>query len=82
MTKQAEVTTTAVTTTYDSLYYLERACQMQVLARSTGLPLRRLPNEVIDHTRQQFAASNTDSAPLHFESLKRILDKEEPDYKA
>ena len=71
-----------VARTYDSLYYLERACQMQVLARSTGLPLRRLPNEVIDHTRQQFAASNTDSAPLHFESLKRILDKEEPDYKA
>jgi len=71
-----------VARTYDALYYWERACQMQVLARSTGLPLRRLQNEVIDHTRQQFAASNTDSAPLHFESLKRILDKEEPDYKA
>ncbi len=52
-----------------------------MLARSTGLPFRRLPDKVVEHTRQQFAASNTDSAPLHFESLKRILDKEEPDYK-
>lgn len=70
-----------VARTYDSLYYLERACQAQVLARSTGLPLRRLPQEVIDRTKQQFAQSNTDSAPLHFESLKRILDRDEPDYK-
>ena len=76
------VTGSTVARTYDSLYYLERACQAQVLARSTGLPFRRLPDEVIEHTRQQFAASNTDSAPLHFESLKRILDKEEPDYKS
>lgn len=70
-----------VAATYDSLYYLERACQAQVLARSTGLPLRRLPQEVIDRTKQQFAQSNTDSAPLHFDSLKRILDRDEPDYK-
>ena len=76
------VTGSSVARTYDSLYYLERACQAQVLARSTGLPLRLLPDEVIERTRQQFAASNTDSAPLHFESLKRILDKEEPDYKS
>jgi hypothetical protein len=61
---------------------LERACQAQVLARSTGLPLRRLPAEVIEHTKQQFARSNTDSAPLHFDSLKRILDRDEPDYKS
>ena len=75
------VTGSTIARTYASLYYLERACQAQVLARSTGLPFRRLPDEVVEHTRLQFAASNTDSAPLHFESLKRILDKEEPDYK-
>lgn len=67
--------------TYDRLYYLERACQAQVIARSTGLPLRRLPDEVIEATVRQFATSNTDSAPLHFDSLKRILDRDEPDYK-
>ena len=70
-----------VARTYDRLYYLERACQAQVIARSTGLKLRRLPDQVIEATVRQFAASNTDSAPLHFDSLKRILDAEEPSYK-
>lgn len=75
------VTGSTVARTYDALYYLERACQAQVIARSTGLPFRRLTDDVIEHTKHQFATSNTDSAPLHFESLKRILDREEPDYK-
>ena len=75
------VTGTSVARTFDRLYYLERACQLQVIARSTGLPLRRLPDDIIDATVRQFAASNTDSAPLHFDSLKRILDRDEPDYK-
>ena len=76
------VTGSSIARTYDSLYYLERACQAQVLARSTGLPFRRLPDKVVEHTKRQFAASNTDSAPRHFASLKRILDREEPDYKS
>jgi ribulose-5-phosphate 4-epimerase/fuculose-1-phosphate aldolase len=75
------VTGTSVARTFDRLYYLERACQLQVIARSTGLPLRRLPDDIIEATVRQFAASNTDSAPLHFDSLKRILDRDEPDYK-
>ncbi len=75
------VTGTTIARTYDALYYLERACQAQVIARSTGLPLRRLPDDVIERTKLQFAQSNTDSAPLHFEALKRVLDKDEPEYK-
>lgn len=75
------VTGSTVARTYDWLYYLERACQAQVLARSTGLPLRRLPDEVVQATIDQFEGSNTDSAPLHFEALKRVLDRDEPDYK-
>lgn len=64
---------------YDDLYYLERACRTQVLARSTGLPLRRLGDAVIQATQQQFQGERV-SAPLHFAALKRILDREEPDY--
>jgi ribulose-5-phosphate 4-epimerase/fuculose-1-phosphate aldolase len=75
------VTGSTIARTYDHLYYLERACQAQVIARSTGLPLRRLPDEVIAHTVQQFAQDNTDNAPVHFDALKRILDRDEPDYK-
>jgi len=76
------VTGSTISRTYDALYYLERACEAQVIARSTGLPFRRLPDEIVERTKQQFKTSNTDSAPLHFNALKRILDKEEPDYKA
>jgi ribulose-5-phosphate 4-epimerase/fuculose-1-phosphate aldolase len=68
-----------VAAAYDDLYYLERACQVQVLARQTGLPLRRLSNSVIDHTLQQFRAERMSAQP-HFESLKRLLDRDEPDY--
>ena len=32
----------SVAEAFDSLYYLERACRLQVLARSTGLPFRKV----------------------------------------
>lgn len=73
------VTHRTVAEAYDDLYYLERACQLQVIARQTGLPLRRLPDAVLKHTEAQYG-DDRQSAPLHFASLKRILDREEPDY--
>ena len=36
------VTGPDVATAFDDLYYLERACMVQVLAHSTGLPLKRI----------------------------------------
>ena len=73
------VTHRTIPEAYDDLYYLERACQVQVIARQTGLPLRRLPADVLQHTEAQFEGDRQ-SAPLHFAALKRILDREEPDY--
>ena len=60
---------------------IENLIQDQDDMRSKREKLRRLPDEVIEATVRQFATSNTDSAPLHFDSLKRILDRDEPDYK-
>lgn len=71
----------SVAEAYDDLYYLERACQVQVIARQTGLPLRQLPDEVVQHTIQQSSGDRI-SAPMHFASLKRVLDRQEPDYAA
>lgn len=68
-----------VAAAYDDLYYLERACQAQVLARQTGLPLRRLSNSVIDLTLRQYQGERVSAEP-HFASLKRLLDRDEPDY--
>ncbi|GIX26845.1 aldolase [Pelomicrobium sp. G1] len=71
----------SVAAAFDDLYYLERAAQAQVLALSTGLPLRRVPDEIARRTFQEF--TSTDSyAILHFEALKRLLAGVDPDYTA
>ena len=66
-----------VATAFDDLYYLERACMVQVLAHSTGLPLKRIPDQVCRHTRDQLEAERQQTA-LHLEAIKRILKREDP----
>jgi ribulose-5-phosphate 4-epimerase/fuculose-1-phosphate aldolase len=42
---------------YDRLYYLERACQVQLYAMWTGRKLKYVPPPVVEHTFRQYAAS-------------------------
>jgi ribulose-5-phosphate 4-epimerase/fuculose-1-phosphate aldolase len=69
---------------FERLYFLERAAQAQVLALSTGRPLRLIPEPVVKMTIAQFAAGSTvggrDRAELHFDALKRVLDRAQSDY--
>jgi ribulose-5-phosphate 4-epimerase/fuculose-1-phosphate aldolase len=69
---------------FERLYFLERAAQAQVLALSTGRPLRLIPEPVVKMTAAQFAESTTvggrNRAELHFEALKRVLDRSDSDY--
>jgi ribulose-5-phosphate 4-epimerase/fuculose-1-phosphate aldolase len=65
---------------FDLLYYLERACRLQVLARSTGRPFRKVRPEVVRETYRMILADTPKYAGAHFEALKRILDREEPAY--
>jgi ribulose-5-phosphate 4-epimerase/fuculose-1-phosphate aldolase len=69
---------------FERLYFLERAAQAQVLALSTGRPLRLIPEPVIKMTVAQFAAGGSvggrDRAELHFDALKRVLDRSNSDY--
>jgi len=69
---------------FERLYFLERAAQAQVLALSTGRPLRLVPEPVVKATAAQFRSGSTvggrDRAELHFEALKRVLDRSAPDY--
>lgn len=70
---------------YDRLYYLERACQVQLFAMWTNRPLKRVPDAVIEHTKQQYVdAPDYGGIPAdahHFAALKRLLDRREPDYR-
>jgi ribulose-5-phosphate 4-epimerase/fuculose-1-phosphate aldolase len=65
---------------FDSLYYLERACRLQVLARSMGGRLRPVRKEVVQQAYKMMLADAPKYAGAHFEALKRILDREEPAY--
>ena len=65
---------------FDALYYLERACRLQVLARSMGGQLRAVRDEVVRETYRLILADTPKYAAAHFSALKRILDREEPSY--
>lgn len=69
----------SVAEAWDDLYFLEEACRVQILAMSTGRPLRR----VSDNVAAGFAAclgeeslSATAYGERHFQAIKRILDRE------
>ena len=64
---------------FDDLFFLERACQVQVMAMWTGQPLALIPEDVAAETARQFA-DRAEGAHLHFAEVKAILDEEEPDY--
>ena len=75
------VTGPTVARAFNDLYYLERAAMFQVHARSTGGRLRRLPDETIARTTEQMVADVPAVADRHFKALRRILDREEPEYR-
>lgn len=57
---------------YDDLYYLERACQVQVLAQSTGRPLAPVDADLAAHVGAQMHGERLQSE-LFFEALRRQL---------
>lgn len=67
----------SVANVFDDLYYLERACTVQVLAQSTGKKLRLIPDDVASQTARQFEQERQQSS-LHFEAMKLHLSKISP----
>ena len=70
-----------VASAFTDLYYLERAATFQVLARSTGGALRSIPGSVREKAHEQFMVDRPLLAERHFNALRRILDREEPEYR-
>ena len=64
---------------FDELYYLERACQTLVLAYSTGKPLNVMSDKVAERTAHDWDLY-TESAFVHFEEMKKVLDRKDPSY--
>jgi ribulose-5-phosphate 4-epimerase/fuculose-1-phosphate aldolase len=74
------VTGPTIAAAFDDLYYLERACMLQVLAMGTGQRLRKVSETVAAKTGEQMAGDSA-QAQLHFDALKRLLDRDEPGWR-
>lgn len=66
---------------WDDLYYLERACQVQTLALSTGREVVAVDPAIAEAAYRQMREGDPESARLHLEAIKRTLDVEAPHYR-
>ena len=69
----------SVAEAYDTLYYVERACQTLVLAYSTGRPLNVMPDALAEQTARGWEEYK-DSMFAHFGQMKRVLDRQDRTY--
>ena len=74
------VAASSVALAFDLMYYLERACETQMLAMATGQKLRLASDNVAKVTAQQWE-EYPGLAEDHLREVKAILDKEAPDYR-
>ena len=65
---------------WDDLYYLERACEVQTLALSTGRAVLPVAADIAEAAYRQMREGDPESARLHLESIKRTLGREEPEF--
>jgi ribulose-5-phosphate 4-epimerase/fuculose-1-phosphate aldolase len=70
-----------VAAAFDDLYYLERAAQAQVLAMSTGRKLKLVGDNTARAVQQQIERDIPVYSTNHFEALKRLLDRDAPDWR-
>jgi len=68
----------SVAEAFDDLYFFERACLVQFIAMQSGKAIKNLPTQVAQSTFRGIDCAKY--AGRHFAALKRVLDREEPDY--
>jgi ribulose-5-phosphate 4-epimerase/fuculose-1-phosphate aldolase len=68
-----------VAETFNRLYYFERAAETYIKALQTGLPLRRIPDEIAEKTARELETYPEQDA-RHLAELRAILDAEGSDY--
>jgi ribulose-5-phosphate 4-epimerase/fuculose-1-phosphate aldolase len=64
---------TDVADAWQKLYFLERACQLQVLAQSTGEPLNPVSDAIAEHTAAQWL-KEAPKAAKQFAAVQRVVD--------
>ncbi len=61
-------------------YFLEQACRYQVATLAAGVPIRELPQSIIDRVAQQ-ATHFANAGVLEWPALLATLDQEDPSYR-
>ena len=68
-----------VADTFNRLYYFERAAETYIKALQTGMPLRRISDEIAEKTARELEEYPEQDA-RHLAELKALLDAEGSDY--
>jgi ribulose-5-phosphate 4-epimerase/fuculose-1-phosphate aldolase len=71
----------SVAEAFDLMYYLERACRIQVTALAGNAKLRFPPAAVAEKTARQFKGLPYKATKTEWKALLRMLDKTDPTYK-
>ncbi len=69
---------------FNTMFYLERACDIQVASLSMGQPLRMVPDDTAQNVAKQYASpmGEDDDIALEWASHLRLLDEVHPGYKS
>ncbi|HEX7072454.1 MAG TPA: class II aldolase/adducin family protein [Hyphomicrobiaceae bacterium] len=68
------VTGTSIAAAFTNIYFLERACQVQIKAQAGNSPLHLPSQEVLDRTAAQFDPASSDwHSQLFWQSARRLL---------
>lgn len=70
-----------VAAAYVRMFFLERACQMQIAAQAGGAELNLLPQALCDRVQQQVTRGSMRIGELDWPPLLRLLDREDPSYR-
>ncbi|MGH1355607.1 MAG: class II aldolase/adducin family protein [Thalassovita sp.] len=68
---------------FNTLFYLERSCEIQVATLSMGQPVRMVDETIASHVAQQYQGNmgDEDDVALEWAAHLRLLEEIHPDYK-
>ncbi|WP_430435694.1 class II aldolase/adducin family protein [Oceanibaculum nanhaiense] len=71
----------SVAEAFTIMFYLQKACEAQIAAMSSGAELAMVPPDVAEHAAQQFERGGEKSASRPWQALLRTLDREDTSYR-
>ncbi|XP_038069934.1 putative aldolase class 2 protein PA3430 [Patiria miniata] len=67
---------------FDSMYYLEKAAKLQVMAAATGMKPFEASDEVAQKVARYFDTHGAKFWDKHFLGIKKLLERRQPDYRS